>query len=127
MFKLTRSNSSKIPSKILCSTIIPNTTTTQITNKRSPSNEIIFSHNPSTKRDMRNEVPIKTLVYKNENLTTIAKNFNKNIKKDEEDNFAAHFFTNSLKRYDRDLNKEVREKLIDEYKKENPDSFVIIS
>lgn len=119
--QLTRSSSlSKLPKKTLYSSIIPNTQT--VLHRKVPSGEIRLPHNPDHKRDMRNEVPIKTLVYRNENMDTVARNYSKRDEGDE--NFAAHFFTNSLKRFERDYSKEVREKLIDEYKKENPDAYV---
>ncbi len=124
MLSLTRSQSTKNPTKILCSTLLPNTVSHVPKPSKFPS-EIIFPYKPNSKRDMRNEVPLQTLIYHNENLTTIARNHNKLKENDDEgDNFAARFFTNSIKRFDKDYTKEVKEKLIEEYKKENPDAFV---
>lgn len=122
MLTLTRSTSSKLPKKNFYTSILANTQ--QINNGKTTNSEIKFPHKPFHKRDMRNEVPIKHLVYKNENQTTIAKNYSK--KEEGDDNFASYFFLNSCKRFDKDYTKEVREKLIEEYKKENPNAYVFI-
>jgi len=112
MLALVRSASvTKLPRKTLYTSIIPNTQ--PIAHRKTPSTEIRLPHKPNHMRDMRNEVPIKTLIYRNENMTTVARNYPK--KTEEDDNFAAHFFTNSIKRFEKDYTKEVREKLIEEY------------
>lgn len=104
------------------SSIIPNTNTLT----KAKSNDILLPFKPNSKRDLRNEVPIKHFVYRNDNLTTIARNYDTNNQNTEEkDNFSAHFFMNSIKKLERDNSKEIREKLIEEYKKETPNAFVL--
>lgn len=128
MQTLTRSISTSNIKKnnFLGSTILSNTqkiSTNPIPISHSRSNsQVKLPHKPTHQRDLRNEVPIKNLLFRNENQITIAKNFEK--KQEDENNFASYFFMNSNKRYDKDYTQEVRQKLIDEYHKEKPDAYV---
>lgn len=115
------------PASINTLAIISNRTKNAISEKPSDIKNIQIT-NPY-KKDIRNEIPMSSLVIKKTNIPTVSKEFHLSKRTGEEDineNFTAHFFTNSSKRFDKNFESEVRDCIVNEYLKENPNAFVLI-
>ena len=81
------------------------------------------------KKDIRNEIPMSSLSIKKSNIPTVSKVFHLSKRTGDEDineNFTAHFFTNSSKRFDKNFESDVRDCIVNEYLNENPNAFVLL-
>jgi hypothetical protein len=79
------------------------------------------------KREIRNEISLNSLSIQKSNIPTVAKNFHyskRNGNEEINENFTAHFFTNSFKKLDKNFESDVRDCIVNEYLKENPNAFV---
>ena len=115
------------PASIKNLAIISNRTQ-NVNNEKASDLKTIQISNPY-KKDIRNEVPMSSLLIKKTNIPTVSKAFHLSKRTGDEDineNFTAHFFTNSSKKFDKNFESDVRDCIVNEYLKDNPNAFVLI-